>query len=642
MTESLSAAEDMSDLSHFPKRPGLPRKCLEGIGIAVCSVIGMFMRPFQSRSLRISKETTYITEPLKSDGKQVDYFMAIRQATCPENVATDDNGYRLIVRHLGRDSDTEPAYYARVCEQLGLDADAIQSDMTYVDPCTFLRAYVQGSECDQALLDTLPPEDRSKGKLEDILESKLYRAWTFDDLPMMARWLEDSNSALDLIAQAACKLTFHVPLVRENEQEGVAVSLCEHVSMQTRSLARGLAARARYRIASGDIDGAIDDMIASKRLGRHAGHGPGIVDLIIGMGIEGIADHVGIAGSLAHRPTKEQLERLVNELGNLPSETEVNDKVAVERFCSLDVIQSYAHGTLRWKDDRFAAHSPLPYLAAIGVDWSTVAKRFSEVFEEMLAMGGRAPDTSLTVSRVLSFASTGARSRYVADALHGLLDPCWNATRTLAQRSACLKQMQRITLAMLLYECDHGTLPPAWSVDSAGNPLHSWRVLLLPYLGRQELYGRIRLDQPWDSEYNRQFHGEAMSIYRCPSDPAARSGQTSYSVVVGPDMPFEAGRGKRLSDFGPYSDDMILLVERAEPVGWMAPTREVQQTAAEEGIHGDEESGAPVVNGIRSRHTGYANCGLRNGVAHPVWEEIDRKLLGRLLRGTNAEKNADW
>ncbi|MDY0167247.1 MAG: hypothetical protein RBS80_11935 [Thermoguttaceae bacterium] len=37
-----------------------------------------------SKTLRPSKETTYVTGPLKSDGKQVDYFMAIRQETRPE------------------------------------------------------------------------------------------------------------------------------------------------------------------------------------------------------------------------------------------------------------------------------------------------------------------------------------------------------------------------------------------------------------------------------------------------------------------------------------------------------------------------------------------------------------------------------
>lgn len=63
----------------------------------------MMSRPCRDcgRSYRISKETTYMTEPLKADGKQDDYFAAIQQAAYPANTATDENGYRLIERHLG-------------------------------------------------------------------------------------------------------------------------------------------------------------------------------------------------------------------------------------------------------------------------------------------------------------------------------------------------------------------------------------------------------------------------------------------------------------------------------------------------------------------------------------------------------------
>ncbi len=641
MADKTPSAEDAADIFLHRKRPGFSRRCLEGVAVTLCSSLGACLRPFQSQALSISKETTYITEPLKSDGRQVDYFLAIRQATCPENVATDDNGYRLMVRRLGPEPDMEPDYFARLCEQLGLDAGTLQPDMTCVDPEDFLRAYVESAVFDETLLDALGAEDRSKERLADTLVDKLRKPWSLDDLPMMARWLEDSDPALDWIGQAVRKPTFHIPMVRQHEQTGLAVIICCSTPMYFRSLARGLCARARFRIAKGDIDGAMDDIFACKRLGRHVGRGPSIIDLLVGMALEGIADHVGIAGSLEHPPTKEQLQRLIDELGSLPPEPEEKDTLLFERFYALDVIQASAQGTFAWKDDPFTAGSPARYLTALGVEWNAVAKRFNEVFDEVAATGGKAPNTSLTMARVLSFAFIGARSKYVADVLCNWLVPC--SPGALMERRVCLKQMRHITLAMLMYERDHGTLPPAWSVDADGKPLHSWRVLLLPYLGHQALFERIRLDEPWDSGHNRQFHAEAMPAYRCPSDPAARPGQTSYSVVVGPDMPFEAGRGKRLSDFGPDSDDMVLLVERAEPAGWMDPTHEVRQSAAEEGIRDDEETAAPLptTQGMKAFHMGHANFGLRNGIARPIWGEIDRKLLGKLLRGTNTALNID-
>ena len=364
------------------------------------------------------------------------------------------------------------------------------------------------------------------------------------------------------------------------------------------------------------------------------------MDLLVGMGIEGIADAVGIAGSLAHRPTKRQIQRLLDELEALPPAPNVTDTVFVERLCALDGLQWYAHNALPWKEEPLVGNALLACLTALGVEWNVVGKRFIEAFNAGLAAGGRVSDESLTVSRILSFASIKARSRYVADVLCNREMCPVQACNNLLQRSTCLRQMRRITLAMLLYECDHGTLPPAWSVDGEGNPLHSWRVLLLPYLGRQALFERIRLDQPWDSEHNRQFHNEEVAVYRCPSHPAAGPGQATYTVVVGPDMPFEAGQGKRLADFGPYSDDMILLAERAVPVCWMDPTHEVRQTEAEQGFD-DDSSPPPAANRIQGFHAPHTNFGFRSGVAQPIYNGIDRDLFGKLLRGTNAEKDRD-
>ena len=91
--------------------------------------------------LKISKETTYITEPLTSDGTRVDYFAALEQELYPPEMKTDDNGYRLIVRALGdvpenlQENETRgdaEARAAQVYEKLGLDP-AIEPTMTYIE-----------------------------------------------------------------------------------------------------------------------------------------------------------------------------------------------------------------------------------------------------------------------------------------------------------------------------------------------------------------------------------------------------------------------------------------------------------------------------------------------------------------------------
>jgi hypothetical protein len=68
---------------------------------------------------------------------------------------------------------------------------------------------------------------------------------------------------------------------------------------------------------------------------------------------------------------------------------------------------------------------------------------------------------------------------------------------------------------------------------ASGERLHSWRVVLLPYLGQQELYEKIRLDQPWDSPW--QFHKEGGYLL---SVPQRRS-------IAGPDDLLGGRRSRR-------------------------------------------------------------------------------------------------
>ena len=48
----------------------------------------------------------------------------------------------------------------------------------------------------------------------------------------------------------------------------------------------------------------------------------------------------------------------------------------------------------------------------------------------------------------------------------------------------------------------HDFWPPAVLVGPDGKPWHSWRVLLLPYLGHRDLFEQYEFSQPWDSAKN--------------------------------------------------------------------------------------------------------------------------------------------
>ena len=93
-------------------------------------------------------------------------------------------------------------------------------------------------------------------------------------------------------------------------------------------------------------------------------------------------------------------------------------------------------------------------------------------------------------------------------------------------------KLQQIALAFHNYHEDHGHLPGFASVDTNGKPLLSWRVHLLPYMGRdaKALHAEFHLDEPWDSRHNKKLIGRMPDIYAVPLKLPLPPGQTTYVV----------------------------------------------------------------------------------------------------------------
>ena len=142
------------------------------------------------------------------------------------------------------------------------------------------------------------------------------------------------------------------------------------------------------------------------------------------------------------------------------------------------------------------------------------------------------------------------------------------SVETSAEKAERLKQLG---LALLNYGDRYQELPAVYTVDEAGRPLHSWRVAILPFLAEHELYKQIRLDEPWDSEWNSQFHDRAPAILAASNDAST----TAFSVVVGEETAFPAEKTRKWEDVADGTSNTLGVVERKTPVCWMDPTQEL-------------------------------------------------------------------
>jgi hypothetical protein len=99
-------------------------------------------------------------------------------------------------------------------------------------------------------------------------------------------------------------------------------------------------------------------------------------------------------------------------------------------------------------------------------------------------------------------------------------------------------------LAVANYHETYGCFPPASVADRDGKPLHSWRVLILPFLEQPELYNAYNFDEPWDGPNNRKLADKVGRIYLRSGLESDQVHTTSFVAVVGPETVVEVPDGK--------------------------------------------------------------------------------------------------
>jgi prepilin-type processing-associated H-X9-DG protein len=153
--------------------------------------------------------------------------------------------------------------------------------------------------------------------------------------------------------------------------------------------------------------------------------------------------------------------------------------------------------------------------------------------------------------------------------------PALVAASAAAAKQKCQSNLRRIGQAILAYEAANGAFPPAYTVDAAGKPMHSWRVLILPYLGPTEkaLYQQINMNEAWDSPQNATLNSRMPRVFASPLDDNALSGhETSYMVIMGPKTMFPDGASRKREEITDGLDTTIMVVEvKASGHSWMEP-----------------------------------------------------------------------
>ncbi len=200
-----------------------------------------------------------------------------------------------------------------------------------------------------------------------------------------------------------------------------------------------------------------------------------------------------------------------------------------------------------------------------------------------------------------------------------------------ARHYTCKYHLKELAIGLHNYHDAYGAFPPAVTRDAEGRPMHSWRVLILPFIDEAWLYNEYNFDEPWNSPHNAALEDRFPDVYRCPFHRQGRN--TTYVAVTGPRTLWPNDRSRRLSDIpdGAFSTLAVIELDTAD-VPWMEPRDlSVEEAVALLGSTTSESCGHVIPGKLYERSYGRAML-LSDGRVFSQTRGLDRETALALLR----------
>jgi len=296
------------------------------------SSVGGAPRAEDKRSARDDfddRQATYVSGPKDSAGL-IDYAAALNERF-GRGVTPDRNACAALWRAIGPPPDHRPVsddFFAA----LGIERPPSEGNY-FVDWDDFLRER--------------RPDEIERNAINDAYMTAQNEAWTAEQYPDLAAWLEANRRPLAEVRRAVELPHFYYPLVPRTD-DGKPTSLMNQLVPEVgnyRDLARALTARAMLRAGEGKLDEAFDDLTTCRLLGRQTARGPTLVWYMVGTTIDSMSAYAETRLLFSVRLTEGRLRRRRLELEGLSPFPPLKEAFDLgERFVLLDLVQRLDEG----------------------------------------------------------------------------------------------------------------------------------------------------------------------------------------------------------------------------------------------------------------------------------------------------------
>jgi hypothetical protein len=447
----------------------------------------------------VSKQTTFITEPLGPDGLP-DYeqhvLNRLRDGVTPEN-----NAVALLWQALFP-ADVDPKFHAAVAAELGLDDVPLESEAlaSYYSETMRRRLVEFLSQVDQANANTEPsaagasaedtaaPPDEAYGgyqvAVDKLLDDVTSRPWTKEQIPPLAEWAKANQAPIDLLVEASRRERYYAPsesLI--NGDRDMLVAMLLPMVQGTRGAGRALSVRAMWHAGEGRPMEAWEDILAIHRLSHLVTQGYTLVEQLVAIALSDIACDCTVTFLDHAELTPEQARQVQRDLAGLPNFAVMARSLNTgERLMALDAfIHMGSGGGSEMFSGMTGGGNDFGNTAfdIVSVDWNLTLRDANRWYDRLVA-AAQLPDREARVAalakvdadlqllvaetrtptRLLAgVVSRQQRSRVVSGMMLGLFLPALNAAIEAEDRQNTTLELTRLVAALAVYRAEHGGYP---------------------------------------------------------------------------------------------------------------------------------------------------------------------------------------
>lgn len=520
-----------------------PRKVLAFIGIAILLLLGWFAWQLlgPAPEIVVSQATTYVTEPLRATGLP-DYEAYMLELY--RDGATPRNNAAIPFWQAVGPGDMDPAEFAAIAEEIGLriipdKGDCLQeigSDEVRNRVIEWIEETNILPKDDEEEFGLEAGEWSSRGLADELIDQAQDRPWTGEQIPPLADWIKANEKHLDLLVAASHAPRFYLPSPELlNDELDPLISMSLSNIQASRDAARSLSARAMWNLGEGNYEAAWNDLIAIYRWSRLIGQGHTLVEQLISIALEGVANQSTLYLLETPGVPVELLKQMQTDLRTLlPRRTMAGALNGGERIAILSTLLALREGTTgdAYMDDKLRSA-----LTIVSVDWNIPLHDLNAHYDELVA-AAKLPtwterqaafdahhnrllqiEQSISARRAAGgLLSRQVRSELIGDLFAALMLPATSAAHVAEDRANTFLTLTQLAAAIAQYRAEHGEYP---------DKLESLVPGILPQL-------------PVDLYHSKPF------AYRRTAE-----GYLLYSV--GPNGKDDAGSSQEMSTFNGYS-----------------------------------------------------------------------------------------